>query len=194
MKQHQPLILSSSSPARLELLSRLKLSFIVNVPNIDETQLANEKIPDMVVRLAEEKARKSAEQYKDALIIGADTVGVLDEHVLGKPLTEKNAKDQLRLMSGKMVRYYIGLCLYNAKTDHVQKSLETFDVHFRELSDELIDYYLKNENALNCSGSFKAEGLGVILVEKFVGEDFSALVGLPLIRLIQMLENTHAIA
>lgn len=184
------LILSSSSPARRALLSRLQIPFTSTSPDIDESRLPNEPVDKMVLRLAEAKARKSADTYPEALIIGSDQVGVLGEEILCKPLTHENAVKQLQSMSGKMIRFYTGLCLYDAKSSQCQTLIETYDVHFRDLSAEMIDDYLSKEQPFQCAGSFQAEGLGVMLIKKFSGDDYTALIGLPLIRLVEMLEKT----
>jgi septum formation protein len=186
---NRQLILSSSSPARRALLARLQIPFFSISPDVDERQLQNELVDKMVLRLAESKAMKAAETYPDALIIGSDQVGILDNEILCKPLTHENAVKQLRFMSSKMIRFYTSLCLYDAKTSQSQLCVETYDVYFRELSDEMIEKYLQMEQPFHCAGSFQAEGLGVMLIEKFSGDDYTALIGLPLIQLVKMLEK-----
>lgn len=186
----QQLILSSSSPARRALLARLQIPFTATSPDIDETPLPNEPIPEMVLRLAEAKARKTAAEFPNAIIIGCDQVGELDHHLLCKPLTHENAVKQLKLMSGKQIRFYTGICLLNAKSNHCQLSIETYDVYIRQLNDEMINAYLEKEKPLQCAGSIQVEGLGITMIDKLIGDDYTALIGLPLIRLTQMLENT----
>jgi septum formation protein len=183
------LILGSSSPARRALLTRLQLPFEVAIPDADETPLANEAPADMVKRLAVLKANIIAKKFPQALIIGADQVGTLDEHVFSKPLTHENAVAQLRLVSGRTVRFYTAICLLDASRQQSQLAVETYDVMFRKLSDDMIEHYLKKEDVLHCAGSFHAEGLGITLIERFVGDDYTALIGLPLIRLTQMLKK-----
>lgn len=183
------LILGSSSKPRFELLKRLSVPFEVAVPDIDETPLINETPKELVLRLAAQKARKVSQHFSDALIIGVDQVGVLENEILCKPTSPENAVQQLQKASGKRIEFLVGLCLYDSKNDTQQLELETFSVTFRELSLSMIENYLRKENALSCAGSFKAEGLGIALVDEFHDTDFSALVGLPLIRLIRMLER-----
>ncbi len=183
------LILSSSSPARRALLGRLQIPFIATSPDIDETPLPNEPVDKMVQRLAVAKAQKSALTYPDAVIIGSDQVGILDQEILCKPLTHENAVKQLTKMSGKTIRFYTSLCLLDAKTGQSQLAVETYDVMFRELTAQMIDEYLEKEQPFHCAGSFQAEGLGVMLIRKFAGDDYTALIGLPLIRLVNMLEQ-----
>lgn len=187
------LVLSSSSPARRALLTRLQIPFISTSPDIDETPLPNENVNDMVLRLAEWKAKKSAIRYPEALIIGCDQVGILDNTILTKPLTHKNAIKQLQFVSGKMVRFFTGICLLDAKNQFLQHAVETYDVYFRELSLSMIEHYLEKEKPFQCAGSFHAEGLGITLIEKFKGDDYTALIGLPLIRLVEMLEKKQSV-
>ena len=183
------LVLGSSSPARRALLERLQIPFECTSPDIDESPLPEEDVTAMVLRLAEQKAKKAAQLYPDALVIGADQVGTLEGKVFSKPETLENAIAQLQHVSGKMVRFYTGLCLYDTRNQTSQLAVETYDVYFRKLSNEMIMDYLSKEMILNCAGSFHAEGLGVVLIKKMSGDDYTTLIGLPLIRLNEMLEK-----
>ena len=183
------IVLASTSPFRRELLGKLGLPFDTDSPDIDETARAEETPEQLVARLAEEKARAVAQRHPDSLIIGSDQVAVIDGKIIGKPGDHEKAMAQLRSASGKTVRFLTGLCLYNSANDHKQLVVEPFDVVFRTLSDSQIDNYLKAEQPYNCAGSFKSEGLGIALFERLQGEDPNSLIGLPLIRLIRMLEN-----
>ncbi len=192
---NQPLILASSSPYRKELLQRLLLDFEVFSPDIDESQLADERPEQTALRLAQLKAKKIAETHPEAIIIGCDQVATLDGLQLGKPGNYKNATEQLRMMRGKQVTFHSALCLYNAKTQHMQAEVVPYVVEFRNVSNEQIDRYLLTEKPYNCAGSAKSEGLGIALISSMHGEDPNALIGLPLIKLISMLtaENIHVI-
>jgi len=192
---NQPLILASSSPYRKELLQRLLLDFEVFSPDIDESQLADERPEQTALRLAQLKARKIGETHPEAIIIGCDQVATLDGLQLGKPGNHKNATEQLRMMRGKQVTFHSALCLYNAKTQHMQAEVVPYVVEFRNVSNEQIDRYLLTEKPYNCAGSAKSEGLGIALISSMHGEDPNALIGLPLIKLISMLtaENIHVI-
>ncbi len=191
----QPLILASSSPYRKELLQRLHLDFEVFSPDIDESQLADERPEQTALRLAQLKARKIGETHPEAIIIGCDQVATLDGIQLGKPGDHENAIKQLQMMRGKQVTFHSALCLYNAKTQHMQAEVVPYIVEFRNLSDKQIDNYLSIEKPYNCAGSAKSEGLGIALISAMHGEDPNALIGLPLIKLISMLttENIHVI-
>ncbi|MBV8802487.1 MAG: septum formation inhibitor Maf [Gammaproteobacteria bacterium] len=186
---NKQLILASSSKPRKMLLQRLQIPFVVSPSHIDETMRPDENPTEMVLRLAQEKAYAVSNQFSNALIIGSDQVGCIEGHILGKPLTYENAIKQLTLVSNKRVNFLIGLCVLDTENNTRQVALETFDVQFRVLTRKMIENYLEKENALECAGSFKAEGLGVTLVEKLIGDDYTALIGLPLIRLTRMLEH-----
>ncbi|MDT8310892.1 MAG: nucleoside triphosphate pyrophosphatase [Methylophaga sp.] len=183
----QPLILGSSSPYRSELLTKLQLPFTTASPSIDESPLIGESPAQLVLRLAENKARKVAESNLSALVIGADQVAVLDGEVLGKPGTIDNAVRQLQAASGKTVTFLTGLALYNAAIQQMQSVVEPFEVSFRHLSAAQIRRYVAMEQPLDCAGSFKSEGLGISLFNELRGSDPNSLIGLPLIRLIDML-------
>ena len=185
------LILGSSSPFRKQLLEQLRLTFDTSSPSIDETPMENESIEDMVLRLSIEKAREIAKTHPDSLIIGSDQSAILSGKILAKPGTHEVATQQLKAASGQTIVFQTGLCLYNAKTDQYQAKLVPYTVTFRKLSDEDIESYLKAEEPYNCAGSFKSEGLGITLFEKMEGTDPSALIGLPLIELTNMLKNEN---
>ena len=185
------LILGSSSPFRKQLLEQLHLRFETSSPEIDETPLEGESIEDMVLRLSEAKALEIAKTHPDALIIGSDQSAILNGQVLHKPGSHKTATEQLRQASGQTITFQTGVCLLNAETGRAQSKLVPFTVTFRTLNDEMIESYLQAEKPYNCAGSFKSEGLGIALFEKMQGDDPSALIGLPLIELTNMLNNEN---
>jgi MAF protein len=182
-----PLLLASSSPYRRELLERLRLPFVCASPDIDESRRPQESAIALVKRLAQEKAMALAARFPDHLIIGSDQVAVLGEQILGKPHTFERALEQLSASSGKSVSFLTGLALYNSQTGHCQVDCVPFTVHMRELSAPRISRYLHAEQPYDCAGSFKAEGLGVSLFRSTEGPDATSLIGLPLIRLVDML-------
>ena len=183
------LVLASSSPYRRELLARLCIPFEVVSPAVDETPLANEMAPATALRLAQLKARTVAENFPDALIIGSDQVALLDHQQVGKPHTFDNAKKQLQASSGRAMQFHTALCLYNSRSGNMQTRVVPITIQFRTLSDEVIERYLNTEQPYNCTGSAKVEGLGISLIARFEGEDPNALVGLPLIALVDMLHQ-----
>jgi MAF protein len=182
-----PLLLASSSPYRRELLERLHLPFVCASPDIDESHRPQESATELVKRLAQEKAMALATRFPDHLIIGSDQVAVLGEQIIGKPHTFERALEQLNASSGKSVSFLTGLALYNSRTGQCQIDCVPFTVHMRELDEERISRYLRAEQPYDCAGSFKAEGLGVRLFQSTEGPDATSLIGLPLIRLVDML-------
>lgn len=185
----QKLILASSSPYRRELLERLKIPFEVTAPEVDETPHPGETPDKLVERLAIEKAQKIAGKTRGALVIGSDQVAVYNGNIVGKPHSHDTAVQQLREASGRTVTLYTGLALINADTQRIQREIIPFRVTFRRLTDDQIESYLRKEQPYSCAGSVKSEGLGIALLEKFEGDDPNTLIGLPLIRLVRMLEN-----
>ena len=183
------IVLGSTSPFRRELLLRLGLDFSTASPNIDESPEPDERPETLVRRLAQLKASAVAGSYSNALIIGSDQVATIDGKILGKSGSHQRAIEQLTLASGKRVTFFTGLCLLNSTTGNLQVCCEPFHVHFRELDSEDIENYLLHEKPYNCAGSFKSEGLGITLFRKMEGDDPNSLIGLPLIRLVDMLYN-----
>jgi MAF protein len=185
-----PLLLASSSPYRRELLARLQLPFNWQSPSIDEARHVGEAATDLVKRLAEEKARALATSHPNHLIIGSDQVAVLgDGQILGKPHDLERAQAQLRAASGGSVTFLTGLALLNSANGLCQVDCVPFTVHFRRLDETQILRYLQREQPFDCAGSFKSEGLGITLFGSTEGEDATSLIGLPLIRLVDMLQN-----
>jgi septum formation protein len=182
-----PLILASTSQFRRELLARLQIPFTAVAPDADETALPGESPAQTAERLSELKARAVADRHPDSLIIGSDQVAYLGNQRFGKPGRRENATAQLRAMRGNTVIFHTGLCLLNTRTGHCQLAGIPTEVRFRALSDQEIENYLDREDALNCAGSAKSEGLGIALLDHMRGDDPNALVGLPLIELSKML-------
>jgi MAF protein len=183
------LVLASTSPFRRSILEKLGLPFDCHAPEVDETPLAGETPTQLVERLSIAKAQAIAAHLKEGLVIGSDQVAVIDNDILGKPGNHENAMAQLERASGKTVTFLTGLALLNASTGSIQAEVVPFKVVFRELTPEQIDNYLNAEQPYNCAGSFKSEGLGIALFERLEGDDPNTLIGLPLIRLIRMLEK-----
>lgn len=184
------LVLASTSPFRQQLLNKLDIPFITAQPNCDETPIENETPEALVMRLAEQKAM-SCRVDKPSLVIGSDQVCVIDGKIVGKPHTKEKAIEQLLSQSGKAITFYTGLALYNTDTQQAQVICQPFVAHFRELNRAMVEHYVEKEQPLNCAGSFKSEGLGIALFERLEGDDPNSLIGLPLIRLIQLLESEN---
>ena len=187
MDSYPQLILASSSPYRAALLERLGLAFTCQTPGIDEAAQAGESPDPLVRRLAEAKARHVARDHGAALVIGSDQVAVLDGRIIGKPGDHAQAAAQLRAASGRRLSFLTGLCLVNAAADRTLVDVVPTTVLFRELADNEIEAYLRRERPYDCAGAFKSEGLGISLLAAIESNDPTALIGLPLIRLCEML-------
>ncbi len=187
----QLLVLASTSIYRSELLKRLQIPFETAAPNVDETPLPNESARATSLRLAQEKARAVAHKYPDALIIGSDQVALLEDQQLGKPHNHNNAVRQLRAMRGKTTCFYTALALFNSKTGRMQTEVAENYVTLRNLTDAEIEGYLLKEQPYHCAGSAKSEGLGIALMSKMTGDDPNALIGLPMILLVDMLRREN---
>ncbi len=187
-----PIILASGSPYRRRLLEQLGLAFEWASPDTDETALPAETPEMLVQRLAHAKAKALALRYPQHLIIGSDQAASFDSRILGKPGHIDNARRQLQACRGQRVEFVTGLCLLNSHTKQHDTVVERFSVVFRDLTDEQIERYLEREQPFDCAGSFKVEGLGIALFERLEGDDPNALIGLPLIRLVTLLERAGA--
>lgn len=184
------IVLASSSPYRRELLERLKLDFRCQSPAVDETASDNEPPFELVQRLARAKASAvAADCLQASLVIGSDQVATLGDTILGKPGSAKRATEQLREMRGRRIEFLTGLCLLNTARGNYQTEVVPFSVKFRRFSDDEIERYIASEQPLDCAGSFRSEALGVSLVESMTGSDPTALIGLPLIKLCNMLRQ-----
>ena len=183
------IILASTSRYRAELLQRLRFPFEVTQPKADESPLPNEKPAQTAARLSLAKAESVMKAFPGSLIIGSDQVAELNGLPIGKPGTLAGARQQLRTMRGKTLVFHSGIALINADTGSVQSSVVPTTVRFREYSDTEIEHYLEREDALDCAGSAKSEGLGIALIAAMQSDDPTALVGLPLIALATMLKN-----
>ncbi len=183
------LILASSSVFRRELLQRLQLPFRAIAPEVDEQPLAHELPQALVERLAVAKASAVARLHPAALVIGSDQVAVQNGRIVGKPADHEAAVRQLREASGRRVVLHTGLAVIDAASGRTQSEVVPFATVFRQLSDEDIECYLRKDRPYNCAGSLRSEGLGIALLERFEGDDPTALIGLPLIALRRMLEN-----
>ena len=189
IKQLPALVLASSSPYRCQLLSQLGLSFKVHHPDIDESTIPGETARELVSRLATQKALAISADAQGGLIIGSDQVAVQGDKIEGKPRDRQDAIRQLSEASGREITLQTGLALLNSTSGRVQVDVIPYKVRFRKLTLPQIEAYLDVEVPFGCCGSLRADGLGIALLESLTGDDPSALIGLPLIRLVEMLES-----
>lgn len=183
----EELVLASASRYRRALLDQLRLRYAVCPAAIDESPHAHETPVELATRLAHEKARAVAPRYPSRLIIGADQVAACGEWIFGKPGDHPGAVAQLRAMSGRTVQFHTAVCVLNARSMVERSALVPTEVRFRRLSDAVIEKYLQADLPYDCAGSARIEGLGIALVERVRSDDPSALLGLPLIALVDLL-------
>lgn len=182
------LVLASTSPYRLKLMRQLELNFHVAAPLYKEQMDPSVSAELLVRHQALHKARSLGEKYPDALIVGSDQVFVdARRRVLGKPGTVDRAVAQLLEMQGRKHTFYTGLAVFDSASGESLTECDTFTVAMRPLTEEQIRHYVARENPVDCAGSFKIEGLGIALMEGMEGRDYTSLIGLPLIRLVNML-------
>ncbi len=182
-------MLASTSRYRRELLERLGLRFETASPGSDEAPLPGESPSATATRLAIVKARAVAGRFLDALIIGSDQVASCEGVILDKPGSHENARKQLAYMNGKTARFDTAVALLDATSGLVASRVVTCDVAIRRLMPEQIENYLLREQPYDCAGSAKSEGLGIAIMESLRTDDPTALVGLPLIALTELLEQ-----
>jgi len=188
-QQPHPFILASESPYRKQLLSKLIRSFACYPAEIDESRQADEPVIDMVERLSIKKAQAIAIHHPNSWIIASDQSAALGNEVLIKPHTHAQALAQLQKQQGKTLTYHTGVCLYNPITKNYHYAEEPTQVVFRKLTTERLNAYLLAEQPYNCAGSFKSEGLGIMLFSAIHSQDPNALIGLPLIKLCELFEQ-----
>ena len=183
------LVLASSSAYRRALLERLGLPFSVAAPHVDESPLAGETPAATALRLSEWKARAVAVHSHGALVIGSDQVASLEGRPVGKPGHHDAALAQLRAMRGRTVEFHTALCLLDTRSGTVQIENVPTRVEFRDFSDAQAERYLEIDRPYDCAGSAKVEALGIALLARVESADPTALIGLPLIALVRMLER-----
>lgn len=188
------IILASSSETRKQLLNRLQLDYISISPDIDEQAQNESNADELAYRLAYEKANIIAQQYPNAIVIGSDQVAWREDqpHIfLGKPLSVENAIEQLQLNAGKTVYFSTALSVQHLASDFKQTLVQHYQVKFRSLQLDEIKRYIQLDQPLHCAGSFKCESLGICLFESMSGDDFTSLMGLPLIQLNSILRQLN---
>lgn len=186
------IILASSSQTRRDLMDRLRIDYRSIVPDIDESPRGENHADDLAKRLAFEKAKFISSQYPDAIVIGSDQVAWREgapDIFIGKPLTAEKAIRQLQANSDKIVYFSTALSVQHAASGFEQTLIEHYKVKFRKLSLAEIERYIEIEQPLHCAGSFKCESLGISLFEEMIGQDQTTLMGMPMIKLCNILRE-----
>lgn len=187
MENAPPLVLASTSVYRRALLERLGLPFAVASPGVDETALPGETPAATACRLAEAKARAVAARQTHALVLGSDQVADLDGVAVGKPADHTDATRQLTALSGRSVVFHTAVALVDAASGRASLRLVDVTTNFRALTPAAIERYLQRERPYDCAASIKAEALGIAIVESIHSDDPTALIGLPLISVVDLL-------
>jgi septum formation protein len=185
--RHKRLVLASTSTYRRQLLERLRYPFDVRPPDVDETPREGELPSATARRLAEAKARAVAAQFDEALVLGSDQVADVDGAALSKPGDHAAAVGQLRALSGRTVVFHTAVALVDAASGRCRVRVVDVTSTFRKLSLQAIEAYLQRERPYDCAGAVKSEGLGIALFDAIESRDPTALVGLPLISVTEML-------
>ena len=185
--QRRPLVLASTSRYRRQLLARLLLPFDVVAPDIDEIELPGEAPAATACRLADAKARAVAARRPDALVIGSDQVADCNGIAISKPGDHATAVAQLTALSGRVIVFHTAVALVDAATGAGETRLVDVRSAFRALSPAAIEHYLQRERPYDCAGAVKSEALGIALFDRIESDDPTALIGLPLIALTDML-------
>jgi len=193
VKPPRRLVLASTSRYRRELLSRLEIPFESLAPALDE-EAEKARLgpvePDALVRhLARRKAESLAATARDALIIGGDQAVDFDGEVLGKPATEEAAVRQLLRLAGRTHRLLTALVVHDAASGRSEEMLDVHEVGMRPFGEAEARRYVARERPLDCAGGLKVEGLGIALLSHLRGDDFTAVIGLPLIGLVDLLNR-----
>ncbi|MEN8992893.1 nucleoside triphosphate pyrophosphatase [Acinetobacter sp. YH01020] len=186
------IILASSSQTRKDLMDRLRIDYHSIVPDIDETPRGENHADELAKRLAFEKAYAIANQHPDAIVIGSDQVAWREgapDIFIGKPLCDEKAVKQLQANSDKIVYFSTALSVQQKSTGFEQTLVEHYKVKFRKLSLPEIERYVQVEQPLHCAGSFKCESLGISLFEEMIGQDQTTLMGMPMIKLCNILRE-----
>ncbi len=182
-------ILASQSPYRKLLLKKIIAHFDCHSPNIDESRRPEESVADLVARLSQQKAQVIATDFPNSWIIASDQSAAIGDDILGKPHNHLQALEQLKKQQGQTLTYHTGVCLYNPLQQTYHYAHEPTEVVFRVLPTETLNNYLLHEQPYDCVGSFKSEGLGIMLFSAIHSQDPNALIGLPLIKLCELLNS-----
>lgn len=185
-----PLILASNSPRRSALLSQINLKFIALPARIKEQILLNEKPEDYVERIALAKGNQIAKKYPNSTVIGADTIVVLENKILGKPKTKIKAKEMLRELQGKKHKVITGISVINkSKNIELSQAIKT-DVKMKALTEKEIDGYVRTKEPLDKAGAYAIQEIGAVLIDEIKGS-YTNVVGLPLDALCELLRKAE---
>lgn len=184
-----PLILASQSPRRKEILEMIGITFSIEVANVDETMNLDNDLTIEIQKLAYKKAKAIADKQSNSVVVGADTIVVIDNEVLGKPINEEDAYKMLQQLSGRMHQVITGVCVLNQGVSTT--FFNSSDVVFNEMTDEEIWKYIKSKEPMDKAGAYGIQGIGGCFIKEIKG-DFYSIMGLPLSSLYKILINIYA--
>lgn len=181
------IILASQSPRRRQLMEAAEIDFEIIIADVDETNPPGMKGDDVPAFLAKKKATAIQHQVTDSIVVAADTVVLLDHHILGKPTSEDNAKEILAMLSGRMHQVVTGVCIQSADKQVVFSVMT--EVYFRPLSAAQIEHYVANYAPFDKAGAYAIqEWIGMIGIEKING-DYYNVMGLPIGDVVKVLHR-----
>jgi len=184
-----PIILASSSRYRRDLLDRFLTEYQTVSPGVNESAELLDNPEEIAGQLARKKAEHVASGHRNAVVIGADQVAVMDQKVLGKPGDHQKAVEQLLSAAGKSVTFMTAVCVLDPVELRRYEHVDRTEVHFRNFDRRLAEIYLRHDEPYDCAGSFKIEGAGFILFDSVRTDDPTALIGLPMIWLAATLRE-----
>ena len=187
-----PLILASASPRRKELLRAVGLTFKIRPADVDETGLPDENPRAHVRRLSGEKAAVIARRYPKALVLGADTIVVIDGQILGKPRNQKQARVMLQQLSTRKHTVFTGFTIACERTGTAKTGVVQSAVHFKKISSEEMDWYVNSPEPYDKAGSYAAPGMGASFIRSIRGS-YTNVIGLPLCEVVEALKSMDAI-
>ncbi len=190
-KINRQLILASSSPRRKEILKRMGLKFIVKKPRIENENkyIITKRIKESIQNLAYLKAKSISSFFKSSLVIGCDTIVMIDKQVMGKPESSLNAKVMLKQLSGRKHKVYSGIALICGCLNFTQTAVASTDVFFRDVLDSEINDYLKENEFRDKAGAYAIQGKAMTFIKKING-CFYNVMGLPISETITLF-NTY---
>ncbi|MDC1281678.1 Maf family nucleotide pyrophosphatase [Methylophilaceae bacterium] len=183
------IILASSSVYRKELLERLIPSFTIVSPSVDESTTEGESAKDSAQRIAGLKARKVSKDHKESYVIGSDQTAEFKGQQIRKPTNYEEAYSQLIKLSGQTVLFHSAVCVINEANHHQLQAIETIEVKYRKFEASEAETYLRHEEVIGCLGCIKSEGLGISMLEYVKSSDPTAIIGMPLIGLSNILKK-----
>ena len=183
---NKSLILASQSPRRKYLLEQAELTFSVMPSGFDENSVALTVPDDYVKTLAEGKAADIAQQYPESWIIGADTIVMIDDNMLGKPASQDDARKMLQNLSGRTHQVFTGYAVQCMAENHFFSDAVKTDVRFKELTDQEIEWYIHTKEPFDKAGAYAIQGLGTFLVREINGS-YTNVVGLPVCEVLEYL-------